>query len=230
VEPWAPMDEALAAYQAGDKAAVLVMATDVGGPEEVRVDVFFRQPESMGAVEREALERSQGRVLDLGAGAGAHAVPLHRRGLSVTAAEILPSGRAAMVAAGLDDVRAGGLEALRPDERFDTVLVLMNGLGLCGTLAGLAPFLAGVAAVLAPEGQILADSTDPRDWDAPEDGRYPGEVHMQLRCGSVSGPPFPFLFVDHEEVTTAASAVGLEAQVVAQEPDGRYLVRLSLAN
>ena len=228
-ETWAPMDAALAAYRDGDRGAFLIMDTDVGGPEEVPASLFFRTPAEMGPVEGAALAQARGRVLDLGAGAGAHAVPLRARGLSVCAAEILPTGRAAMVDAGLDDVRAGGLDTVAPDERFDTVLVLMNGLGLAGTLEGLPDFLGRLTATLSPGGQILADSTDPRDWDDPGDGRYPGEVHMQLRFGDASGPPFPFLFVDEDEVAAAAATAGLEAEVVAREGGGRFLVRLTQA-
>lgn len=228
-EPWQPMDAALAAYRGGDRGAFLVMDTDVGGPEEVSVSLFFRTPAEMGPVESAALAQARGRVLDLGAGAGAHAVPLRRQGLSVCAAEILPAGREAMVEAGLEDVRAGGLETLVPGERFDTVLVLMNGLGLAGTLDGLPDFLRRLAATLSADGQILADSTDPRDWDDPEDGRYPGEVHMQLRFGAVSGAPFPFLFVDEDQVAAAAAAIGLDTEVLAREDGGRFLVRLTPA-
>jgi SAM-dependent methyltransferase len=219
------MDAAMAAYRGGDRTAVLVMDTDMGGPEEVPVSVFFRSPSEMGPVEVAALERARGRVLDLGAGAGAHALPLQGRGLAVTAAELLPAGRAAMVEAGLADVREGGLETVRPDERFDTVLVLMNGLGLAETLAGLPAFLERLAEVLSPGGQILADSTDPRAWDDPGDGRYAGEVHMRLRFAGAAGPPFPFLFVDAEEVATAAASAGLETEEVTREDGGRFLVR-----
>lgn len=220
------MDAALAAYRAGDRDACLIMDTDVGGSEELPVSLFFRSAAEMGPVEAVALTRARGRVLDLGAGAGAHALPLQSRGLTVTAAELLPSGRAAMAEAGLEDVRAGGLDTVRPGERFDTVLVLMNGLGLAGSLAGLPAFLEGLAEVLAPGGQILADSTDPRAWDDPDDGRYPGEVHMRLRFAGMAGPPFPFLFVDPEEVATAAASVGLTAEVVAHEDGGRFLLRV----
>ena len=230
MEAWAPMDAALAAYRAGDAAACLVMETDVGGPEDVPASLFFREPADMGPVESVALAEARGRVLDLGAGAGAHALPLRGRGLEVTAAELLPAGRAAMVEAGLNDVRDGGLDTVEADERFDTVLVLMNGLGLAGTLAGLPAFLQALGEVLSPGGQILADSTDPRGWDDPEDGRYPGEVHMRLQYGGMDGPPFPFLFVDDEAVATAAAEVEMEREVLAREEDGRFLVRVRRAS
>lgn len=227
--PWSPLDDALRAYRSGDAGAVVVMRTDVGGEDQVPVSLFFRGPEEMGPVESEALRLARGRVLDLGAGPGAHAVPLSRAGFAVTAVEVLPEAVRALRDAGVSEVREGGLEALAPHERFDTVLVLMNGTGLAGTLAGLGPFLAGLAARLAPQGQILVDSTDPRAWDSDADGRYPGEVHMQLGFQEAWGDPFPFLFVDADTLRDAAAGEGLELEVAAEEPDGRYLARLTRA-
>jgi len=224
---WAPLDEALRAYRSGDTQATLVMRTDVAGSEDVPVSLFFREPAALGAVESAALRLAWGRVLDLGAGPGALAGPLVRSGLDVTAVEILPQALAALRERGVPDVREGGLEVLGPEERFDTVLVLMNGLGLAGTLEGLGPFLARLAAATTEGAQILADSTDPSGWDDPGDGRYPGEVHMQLAFAGRWGEPFPFLFVDAERVRAAAAARGLEVTVAADDADGRWLARIT---
>jgi SAM-dependent methyltransferase len=219
---WFPLEDALRAYRGGDTSVALLMRTDVGGTEEVPVSLFFRTPEEMGPVEAAALQLARGRVLDLGSGPGAHAVPLVRRGLAVTAVEILPEARAALRDAGVAEVRPD-VDALEPDDRFDTVLALMNGLGLCASLEELGPFLSRLGALLTTGGHVLADSTDPRAWDDPEDGRYPGEVHMQLGFGGLWGEPFPFLFVDADTLRTVAATHGLAVTVVAREDDGRYL-------
>lgn len=226
--PWSPLDDALRAFREGDAAAVVAMRTDVGGAEDVPVSLFFRAPDAMGPVEAGALGLSRGRVLEVGAGPGAHAAPLSRAGLAVTALEILPEAVRALRDAGVPDVREGGMETVGPDERFDTVLVLMNGLGLAGTLSGLRRFLAQLATCLAPGGQILADSTDARAWDMDGDGRYPGEIHMQLGFAGAWGEPFPFLFVDADTLRAEAEPLGLAVEVVAEEPEGRYLARITV--
>lgn len=227
--PWSPLDDALGAYRAGDRGAAVGMRTDVGGAEDVPAALFFRTPEEMGPVERAALDLARGRVLDVGAGPGAHALPLARSGLPVTALEILPQALAGLRSGGVADVREGGLETVGPDERFDTVLLLMNGLGLAGTRAGLGPFLGALEALLAEGGRILADSTDPRGWDVDEDGRYAGEVHMQLGFAGAWGEPFPFLFVDADTLREIGASLGLEVALAAEEADGRYLAVITRA-
>ena len=57
--------------------------------DEIPVHNLFRTEAEMPLVERTALALSQGRVLDVGAGAGCHTLALQRRGLDdVTAIDI----------------------------------------------------------------------------------------------------------------------------------------------
>jgi len=209
--------------------AILTVRTDVGEPEEQAVAVFFRAPEQMPPVEWAALSTARGRVLDLGAGVGVHAQELAARGLEVTAAEPLPTAAAIMKESGLTDVRQGGLEALATDERFDTVMLLMNGAGLAGSLEGVPGLLDRLRGCLSPNGQVLMDSTDPRNWEESEDGRYPGEIHYQLEFQGEKGPPFPFLFVDPDTLGRVAAEEGWAMEVLVEEEDGRYLARLTRA-
>ena len=77
------------------------------------------------------------------------------------------------------------------------IWMMMNGLGLAETLAGLRGLFQHARRLVGPGGQILADSTDVRvrmDREAARsgtlerpDGRYIGELHFQLvsRAGKV---------------------------------------------
>ena len=164
-----------------------------------------------------------GRVLDVGAGVGAIAFPMVRAGLDVTALEVLPEAVAYLRKRGVIDVRLGGVEALDADDRFDTIVCLMNGVGLAGSLSGVPAFLRALERHLRPGGTILLDSTDPSEWDAPDDGRAVGELHMQLGFDGEWGPPFPYLYASPAELFGAAAGVGLIGTVVARTGDDRYL-------
>ena len=109
-----------------------------------------------------ALALCRGRVLDVGAGVGALALPLQAAGHEVTALELLPGAVRVMRARGVRDARTGDLWTFEPDRGYDTVLALMNGAAAAGTVAGLIPLLAALAHSLAPHGQLLLDSTDLR--------------------------------------------------------------------
>lgn len=227
VAAWAPLDRALAAYRAGRTDVYVTSLSDVGEREDQDVAVFFRTYEEMPAVERAAVDSARGTVLDLGAGAGAHAVTLLDRGLAVTAAEPLPAAARILRERGVPDVREGGLDALPARERFDTILLLMNGLGLAGTLGGVPAFLEDLEAHLAPGGQVLADSTDPRDWEDPGDGRYRGEIHYQIEFEGVRGAPFPLVFLDSDTLSAIADSAGWRVEVLVRE-GRRYLARLTV--
>ncbi len=226
---WFPLAEAIEAFLDGDGSAAFVVHTDVSEPEIVPVRLFFRDESAFRPVERESLARCQGRVLDLGAAAGAAALALQRRGLRVTALDPLPIAVTAMRRLGVTDARVGDAFAFVDDEDYDTVLLLMNGSMVAGTLGGLSRLLTHLAGVVGKGGRVLMDSTDPRDGGAiwGPDGRYVGEVHYQLEYGGRRGPPFPQLFVDPETLSTVADDVGFATEIVFRDADGAFLSELT---
>jgi SAM-dependent methyltransferase len=211
-------------------------------PEEsMPVSVFFRSGDELMGVDREALARAWGRVLDGGAGVGALSLLLQEAGLPVTALEVVPEGVSIMAQRGVKDVRRGRLEDFVPAEPFDTILLLMNGTALAGTLAGLPPLLGTLGGLLAPGGQVLLDSTDLLEgepWTGNDEVRgtngndepghaYPGELQYQLSFRGWKGSPFPQLFVDSRTLARMAGREGWRTEVVWRGRDRTYLARLT---
>jgi SAM-dependent methyltransferase len=253
-EGLAPLGRALAAYAAGDTNASLLVHIEGDAPEPLPAAYFFRVPQEMGAVDLAALERANGRVLDLGAAAGAHAVPLLERGLVVTAIDGLPEAVEILRARGVADARLASVWGDLAGGPFDTILALMNGTSLAGTPARLGPLLAHLGSHLATGGQILIDSTDLQDESeesadgAPERaaadvlggfdeqapdvdaraGTSAAELHYQLDYAGERGPPFPQLFLGADVLAAAAASAGLASAVIATEGP-RYLARLTKA-
>jgi len=132
----------------------------------------------MDAVDRTALAAARGRVLDVGAGAGAHALPLLARGLSVTALDLLPAAVRVLRARGVHDAHLASVWSYEAPAPYDTILALMNGTGLAGTVGRLPALLDRFATLLAPGGQLLLDSTDlahEDEDDGPDGGEGQGD-------------------------------------------------------
>ncbi|MGB3618767.1 MAG: class I SAM-dependent methyltransferase [Catalinimonas sp.] len=190
----------------------------------------------MPPLERTALRACRGRVLDVGAGAGPHALWLQARGLGVTALDTSGGAVAAMRQRGVRDVQHGSIEALGGDT-YDTLLLLMNGAGLAGTLNALPRLLGHLRTLLRPGGQILLDSSDVRYLYVEEDGalsidlndRYHGEMVYQMHYGGESSSPFPWLFVDHDLLSDAALRAGLRTELVTEGAHYDYLSRLTVS-
>lgn len=214
----------------GDAAAMLVCHQD-GVRDDVPAAFWLR--DEIDPLEALALDLCRGRVLDLGAGAGIHALELQRRGFAVTAIDIAPQCVEIMRARGVHDARTTDLYAFR-EEPFDTIVCLCNGLDKVGRLADLPRFLDHMRELLRPGGQLIADSFDLRvgadkarlaelarktAW-----GRYFGEMDMRFEYRGRSGAPFPVLQVDYETFADVAGRHGWACELVRAN-GGHYLAR-----
>lgn len=236
---WSPMARAVWRYLNGDDDAHAEVVHDDGSRGRLDAATLVRD-DGLPDVEALALEMASGRVLDVGAGAGPHALALQDRGLSVTAIDVSPSSVELMRRRGVRDSRRvdvmGDATALE-GERFETVVMLMNGLGVAGDLDGLALLLDRLRAWLAPGGVVLADgsdlalSDDPRALDRvaarEASGRYRGEARYRLADpGGAPGPEYGWLFIDPETLRALAESRGWRCQVVFDDGEGGYLARL----
>jgi SAM-dependent methyltransferase len=230
-----PHGRALRDFHEGDTSAEVIVHGDDGETEVVPIRVFFRGPSEFSALEEAALELCRGRVLDAGAGAGCHSLVLQERGLSVTAIDIAPEAVEVMRRRGVRDARCADLFHFRGGP-FETILLMMNGIGVVGDLAGLDRFLADVPRLLTPRGQILLDSYDPT-WteESPgaghgawtSTGRYIGEMRFQLEYQGRKGPTLSWLFLDSSLLAERAMKAGWSCEVLWQEEEGHYLARLT---
>lgn len=86
----------------------------------------------MARVGATAIARATGAVLDLGAGAGRHAVHLQLAGHAVTAVGASPGAVTVCRARGIADVRWPHLNDHTLEGRWDTILLMCGNLGLGG--------------------------------------------------------------------------------------------------
>ena len=231
-----PLGRAILDFWNGQTKAEVQVFSDQADPDVIPVSYLFRTEPEMPEREREALSLCRGRVLDVGAGAGSHALALQEKGLDCTALEISEMACDAMKARGVQHILCGDFFALAP-QAFDTLLLLMNGVGLAGTMENLPRFLETCKKWLAPGGQILLESSDILYLYEEEDGSvlvdlngsYYGELTYVMQYKKEQTAPFPWLFIDFGLLQEHADSVGLAATLLREEEDGHYLASLTLA-
>ena len=232
----APFGAALAAYDAGDAAAEIIVRRDDGNEARLPMNLFFRDEPAFTAMEQAALARCTGRVLDIGAGAGLHSLALQRRGLRVTAIDISPSARDLATRRGVIDARCADIMVF-DDGPFDTLLMLGHGIGMVETIAGLRAFLAKAGPLMTSGGQLLLDSMDVRATIDPAhlayheanraEGRYVGEIRMQFQFDGRVGPFCGWLQIDPETLSAEAARLGWRTEVIHSGAHGDYLARVT---
>jgi SAM-dependent methyltransferase len=199
-------------------------------PEEMPVDIYFRNESEMPDLELKALELCRGKVLDVGAGVGSHALVLQSRGFDVTGMDISASAVDIMTQRGLKKAVEGNILKYKEDT-FDTLLFMMNGIGLTGTIKGLTAFLKDVKSLLNPDGQLIFDSSDLsylyQEVAFPLAGYY-GEVSFRYEYKSVKGSWFKWIYVDQQTLKSLAEKQGWKVEIVFEDDQDQYLARLSL--
>ncbi len=229
-----PLGQALKDYHTHGTAPDILVKSDLGDDDSYDIAYYFRSEAELPPWEKVALDHCKGRILDIGAGTGCHALILQERGMKVLAMDVSPGAVEVMQQRGVKDVRLGDVFSLS-DEKFETLLMLMNGLGIVGDFAGLDYFLEFSRTLLNPGGQILVDSSDISyllESDTylidsiPHEGKF-GEVQFQMIYRDTSSDVFPWLYADFPTLRNYAQRHGYTCQVLAEGGHYEYVARIS---
>jgi len=230
------LGKALLQYLEQPKDTEIITINSFGDEEKVPVSYFFRTYDEMPALEQRALDLAQGSVLDVGAGAGSHCLHLMEKGLKVTALDPSPEAIACCQKRGIKHTFCGRVQEFK-NGSYDTLLLLMNGIGVAGTLAQLDDLLLHLKTLIHPQGQILLDSSDIRymyDKDItgksilPKNHDYYGDILFSVYYEGEFEPPFSWVYVDYEALAEAAERSGIVAEKIVDGPHFDYLARLTI--
>nr|WP_288697138.1 class I SAM-dependent methyltransferase [uncultured Prevotella sp.] len=228
-----PMGAAILDYQTKGKAGKLSILSSMFEEDEMPVKHLFRNLEEMPMLEQKALSLAKGKVLDVGAGAGCHALALQAQSIAVKAIDISPQSCQAMLQRGVKNVECINLFDEHLESGFDTILLLMNGTGIAGKIENLPALFNRLKALLNKGGQILIDSSDIKYIYENEDGSfdinlnaaYYGEVDYQMVYKDVKGDSFDWLYVDFPLLKSIAESCGLHGELIAEGEHYDYLAR-----
>ncbi len=229
--------KAILDFQTNNSPEDLITETTISEEDEMSVAYLFRDFSGMPKLEQQALLLSKGKVLDVGCGAGSHSLFLQKeKSLEVTAIDISNNAVEACQLRGISNVLKVDILEYNSDEKFDTILLLMNGTGIFGKLENVAKYLQKLKSLLAENGQILIDSSDiiyMFDEDS-EGGKwipgaaYYGELEFAISYKGAKEVPFPWLYMDYNTLQNAAIANGLQCELILEGDHFDYLARLIL--
>ena len=209
--------------------------TSISELDDLPVSYLFRNYKEMNALEKKALDLSFGKVLDVGAGAGSHSLYLqNKRNLDVAALDISPKSIEICKARGVKNAVCEDFLKFSND-KFDTILLLMNGTGIFQSLKNLDQYLQKLKNLISENGQILLDSTDILYmYDQDDDGGvlvpatgYYGELDYYIHYKGESELPMKWLYLDFNTLKNAAIVNGFKIQKIKQLDDS-YLAKLTV--
>lgn len=212
------------------KAKNKLYVHDNFGPKvEMPTSLYFRNLQGMPSIEKKALQLCRGTILDIGAGAGSHTLELQKNHKEASALEISPLACAVMQLRGVTNVInedffrfCGG--------KFDTLLLLMNGIGLCGNIEGFKQFLEKATDLLHPQGRIIFDSCDIsymyEDTEMPKN-QYYGEVTCRYEYRKEFTDWFRWLYIDKNVMRKMATESGWKSEIILEDHTNQYLAVLT---
>lgn len=228
-----PMGRAIFDYYTTGNAAKLRVFSSMFYEDEIPVPTLFRTFDEMPVQEKKAIELCRGRVLDVGAGSGCHSAVLIERGLEVVAIDISELSVEVMKQRGID-ARLINFFDEKFTEKFDTILLAMNGIGITGKTNRLADFFRSAKRLLTPGGQILLDSSDIKYVFMNDDGSmdidlaagYYGEIDYKMRYKNITGKPFDWLYIDFDTLSMYAEEHGFTCEKCIDGEHYDYLARI----
>ena len=232
--------KAILDYQTNNSPEDLITETTISEEDEMSVAYLFRSNKEMPILEQKALQLARGKILDVGCGAGIHSLYLqNEKKLDIYSIDISKNAVAACKLRGLKNVQVQNILEIDSNSsvnKFDTILLLMNGTGIFGTLKNTSQYLQKLKNLLNPGGQILIDSSDIiYMFDADEDGAYQipangyyGELQFTVSYKGEKEDSFPWLYLDYNTLQNAAFANELQCELIIEGEHYDYLARLTV--
>ena len=226
---------ALLDYQKNGFTEDIKTYSTLGGEDIYPLPYLFRDFNTMPKIEQKALQLANGKILDVGCGAGSHSLYLQSNSKDVLAIDISQGAIETCKLRGIKNAKTQNIWKLK-NEQFDTILLLMNGAGMCGKLNKLSDFLNHLKTLLTKNGQILLDSSDVIYMFEDEDGNididsefeYYGETEFIMEYKSQKGKPFNWLYIDYNNLKKVTTYCGLQCELIVKGEHYDYLAKITL--
>ena len=227
-----PLGRIILDYSKDKVERQVTVESEICEDDFIDASYLFRTYEEMPKMEQIALEHCSGSVLDIGAGAGFHSNYLRDKGFEIKAIDVSPGAVEFMKSQGLN---AEVQDFYEVTEQYDTLLMMMNGIGIAGSLENLERTLLQAKKMLRENGQLLFDSTDIKYLYMDDDGgmwidlntEYYGNFNFRMHYKDQSTDWFDWLYIDFDKLQEAANKLNLKVEKLYEE-DKQFLARITL--
>lgn len=226
------LGHAIKDYWEGDTKTKLWVLDHLGPKVEMQKSIYFRAWNDMPELEKKAIQLCTGKILDVGAGAGSHSLELQKKHTEVYAMDISPLNCEVIKARGVKNVIQSDFFKYQ-GETFDTLLLIMNGVGICGSVAGFTKLLNHFKKILKPNGKVIMDSSDlaylyDKDTAMPLE-RYYGEIECAYSYKGKMTNFFTWLYLDFYLMKAICDKNGWICTKLFDDGQEQFLVSLQLA-
>lgn len=226
--------KAILDYQTTTSPESIITETNISEADEMDVAYLFRDFNEMPLMEQKALQLCSGKILDVGCGAGSHSLYLQEKGFDVTAVDVSENAIKACELRGIKNVKVYNVLDIQ-NEKFDTIILLMNGTGIFGNLLETPKYLQKLKSLLHAGGQILIDSSDIiYMYDENDDGSfavpangYYGELTFTIQYKNQTESEFPWLYLDYNTLQNACIDNNLKCELVMEGEHFDYLAKIT---
>jgi SAM-dependent methyltransferase len=216
-----------------DKNIAITVESDIAETDILPAHHLFRDYEQMPILEQRALNLTRGNILDIGACAGAHSLYLQKLGYDVTSLDISSGCCKVMKERGVKNVVESNIFTFS-GQNFDSILLLMNGIGIAGNLENLPVLLEHLKSLLKPGGKIIFDSSDLQYLYLEDDGsinipltdKYYGEIIYELSYKNYKSNKFNWFFIDPYTIEAIAGECDFKMQFITEGEHYDYLACL----
>ena len=211
-----------------------VIERDDGYVDAVPAKGYFAGYEAWRPMEQAAMAFVTGSVLDIGVGAGRHALHLQAKGFDVLGIDISPLAIQVCKKRGLRRAEVVPIEDVdfRPNS-VNTILMLGNNFGLFGDRKKARALLRVFHEMTTESASIIAETRDPYRTDNPAHreyhefnksrGRMSGQLRIRHRFRKYVGRWIDYLMVSKAEMQQILRGTAWKAHEVLESSDAQYI-------
>jgi SAM-dependent methyltransferase len=232
-----------------NQATHYIIEREDGFADPGSLDLYFTDFAGWGPLEQRMPEFVHGRVLDVGCGAGRHALHLQNLGHEVVGIDKSPlaiqvtkeRGVKEAYALSLDDLARNGEPNLMLMKPFNSIIMMGHNIGLLHGPNEGRKILRAFHRITSSDAMIIGTTRNPQKTDDPDhlayqaynraEGRMPGQLRLRIHHRKLVSEWFYYLFLSEEELLNLVDGTGWQIETTIPGDtgfggDGSYLAVL----